>query len=261
MGASGRMRHTDIRYKGSFLIEAMVELPLFICFMVFLMFYFRVMEVQCSVGEALSYTARFVAASAYKDTSGSDCDLMDLGAATILFREKLYEYGCREEFIALGANGISLMNSDLSGNDVELTAIYDMNVPVRVFGMRYFRICQSAVSRKWIGDKDFSEEGSADEWVYVTPTGSAYHKSTQCPYLDLSIHSIRTFDLLDQRNASGHIYYPCEVCKKSGFSDIVYITDYGEVYHSSLTCSGLKRTIFMVRISETGGRHACSKCY
>ncbi len=246
--------------KASFLIETMVELPLFICFMVFILFHFRVMQTEMAVEEALSYTARFMAAGAYEDKEGSDEGLTELGEATLLFKEKLKEYDCPFQYIALGANGISLITSKLDENDIELCAFYDMNVPLTVFGSQYYRISQTAVSRKWIGDKDFGKEDEDSEWVYVTPTGSAYHSSTSCHYLDLSIRSVEQFYVGALRNKDGHIYYPCEVCGSKNTGNC-FVTDYGEVYHKSLLCSGLKRTIYMVRLSEVGNRHACSKCY
>lgn len=40
----------------------------------------------------------------------------------------------------------------------------------------------------------------------------------------------------------------------------LYITETGNKYHSSLDCSGLKRHIDAVPITEVGGMGACSKC-
>ena len=40
----------------------------------------------------------------------------------------------------------------------------------------------------------------------------------------------------------------------------VYITIYGDRYHKSRTCSGLKRTIREIMLSQVGNRAPCSKC-
>ena len=40
----------------------------------------------------------------------------------------------------------------------------------------------------------------------------------------------------------------------------IYITSQGNRYHTQLNCSGLKRTIYTVPLSQTGGRGRCSKC-
>ncbi len=249
------------RRNASFLIETMVVLPLFVCFMVFLLFHFRVMEVQSDVGQALSYTARFMAASAYRedDTSGNG-NFVNMTEATILFQAKLSEYGCPDRFIQLGRIGISLAESDLDGRDIKLSAVYNVKLPVSVFGIKSYTITQNAVSAKWIGDRSLTV-ADEDRWVYITPNGRAYHTRTDCPYLDLTIRAVSWTDLLTMRNKSGGSYKECETCgREASLFQLIYITDYGDRYHSSLTCSGLKRTILMVKPSEVGDRHACPKC-
>ena len=47
---------------------------------------------------------------------------------------------------------------------------------------------------------------------------------------------------------------------KNYVSGKVYVTDYGTCYHSDLACSGLKRTIYLILLEETGGKRACGKC-
>ena len=63
------------------------------------------------------------------------------------------------------------------------------------------------------------------------------------------------------RSENGNKYYACEICaEKINNNQIVYITNQGERYHVRLNCSGIKRTVLMVRLSEAGGRLPCSKC-
>ena len=62
------------------------------------------------------------------------------------------------------------------------------------------------------------------------------------------------------RNKDGGKYHACARCMRGTSMGGVYITDYGRNYHSSVQCSGLKRTIRAVKKSQCGGRPACSKC-
>ena len=42
--------------------------------------------------------------------------------------------------------------------------------------------------------------------------------------------------------------------------EMVYVTSSGNRYHNLATCSGLKRTVKLVKESQLGGMHACSSC-
>lgn len=74
-------------------------------------------------------------------------------------------------------------------------------------------------------------------------------------------HAAASSELNSLRNESGGKYHACEKCVHgSSKGSNVYITDQGDRYHNSLTCSGLKRTVYTARISEVPGKRACSKC-
>ena len=61
-------------------------------------------------------------------------------------------------------------------------------------------------------------------------------------------------------NTSGKSYQACELCGKNNFVSAVYITSYGTKFHTTINCSGLKRTVKSVPLSEVEGKGACSKC-
>ena len=124
------------------------------------------------------------------------------------------------------------------------------------------RTVRQAVVRAWVGYTGESfRTGQSDEIVFITPEGTVYHRSRDCTYLRLSIRQLPYNALEDARNQSGGKYAPCEYCIHSGWSgSTVYITNYGNRYHSTKNCRGLKRTVMAVPLSEVGGRRCCSRC-
>lgn len=242
----------------SFTVEAAVTVPVFVCFLGAILFFFCILQLQMKVESALHYTARSMAA--YSCLENDQEELMnpqtELVAAEILFRKQLQAQSAKTEYIVGKSLGISLLTSELKGDYVQLKAVYQIRLPISLLGVQYFPIHQTVISRKWTGA---SVEEVAGDWVYITPTGMVYHRRKSCPYLDLSIHAVSLSKVPDMRNKSGAKYEKCSRCAGEG-SEIVYITDYGTVYHCDLNCSGLKRTVYKVKESEAGGRGPCSKC-
>lgn len=132
--------------------------------------------------------------------------------------------------------------------------------PVLAFGKKL--VTKKTVVRAWVGYTGESFQNRAEQTiVYITPAGDVYHKSRDCTYIKLSIRQITAKQLGVERNQSGGRYTACIYCfRKDMQTGMVYITDYGTSYHSSAGCQGLKRTVTAVPLSETGGRHACSRC-
>lgn len=81
--------------------------------------------------------------------------------------------------------------------------------------------------------------------VYVTEYESVYHTSESCTHLDLSVHRGTKTQVEQKRNEYGGKYHACERC--GGDSALVYYTEKGDCYHSQVSCSGLKRTVRLVK--------------
>lgn len=247
--------------KGSLTVEASVIVPLFACFFAFILFFFRVMEVQLIVQSALEETGKGLAVMAVKELEepGETIDYLVLAKGMLLL--KLNDDEVIQQYVSGGALGVSLLASDFDGDDILLRANYVMRFPVRLFGIQDFLVCQSARYRKWNGWHGMLWSGSAEELVYVTEYGEVYHLHRSCAYLDLSIQRVTYAELQNLRNQNGEVYGVCEKCgKQNNKLGSVYITDYGDCYHYVLACSGLKRTIYQKQLSEIGGLPACSKC-
>ena len=93
-----------------------------------------------------------------------------------------------------------------------------------------------------------------DAYVYVTDNQAVYHMTRRCSYLTLQIQA----STLEQAKHNG--YDMCAFCGKDVQGRQVYVTNEGDRYHSSLTCSGLKRTVYRKKKSEVTGLAACSRC-
>jgi len=277
-----------IRRKASLTVETAAVMPFFACFLVFILFFSRIIQIQSGVAQALQYAGRRLAAECcdLSESNGSVTgaesgqavqpsgqggvqssladglsSALNLAKSQAYFRKELEEQNCPTKFIRGGNLGISIAQSDLSGDYIELKAVYQMRLPVGLLGNIHYQVVQESKCRKWTGflPGQDGQEGD-DEWVYYTPHGTVYHTSRSCAYLDLSIRGVPYRETGQNRNSSGGKYYPCEECGGGSAGSMVYITDYGNRYHSSLACSGLKRTVYMIRKSEATDRRMCSKC-
>ena len=240
------------RKKGSVTVETAAVLPFFVCFFVFLLYFFRILQVQECVAQALTYTGRKIAAEASLELN-EDGGMEVAGAlgSAVIFQKELKKQNCPTNFVWGGQLGISLLQSDLSEDYVELKATYRMKLPVRLLGNIKYKMAQGVKCRKWTGYHPGQDEGEEAGWLYYTQYGTVYHTSRSCSYLDLSIQGIPGSGLYGARNAGGGKYHACPYCgSKAGCGGMVYLTNYGDCYHTSLTCSGLKRTIFMIRRSK-----------
>jgi hypothetical protein len=223
-------------------------------FFVAILFFFRVLQVQTQVQESLDYASRKTACEASLVSSESGLS----GSAEVFFRKELNSYTLPASCIKGGTAGISLRSSSSSDVYVTLQAVYRVKLPIPFFHLQGIAVTQNSKSHKWTGDRgDLAE----DTYVYVTENGTVYHRSRDCSYLDLSIQSVQAADLAGLRNKNAHKYNACKDCvAKNAASGVVYITDYGTCYHIRVSCSGLKRTIYLIPLSEVGTKGACSKC-
>ena len=117
-------------------------------------------------------------------------------------------------------------------------------------------IREKAVCRAWIG---FTELELLETYVYITPGGSVYHLYADCTHLNLSIQKTTLVRAKAAKNVYGQKYSQCEICEED-FGEMVYITNEGERFHSERVCSGLKRTIRQIPISQVSGRSQCLRC-
>ncbi len=169
-----------------------------------------------------------------------------------------------------GMEGLSFYLSDFMGKEdqVDLVLSYYIRPPIILLPVDDFFMMQRVTLRGWNGyrpDKASGSEADEDEeeptYVYITETGKVYHVSESCSHLTRTIRQISFSMAKVESNIYGGKYYACELCgDKADTQGKVYITDTGDRYHSSISCSGLKRTILKIPLSDVGGRSLCKRC-
>jgi hypothetical protein len=116
----------------------------------------------------------------------------------------------------------------------------------------------------WTGVK-YEEENTAAEnqpMVYVTESGTVYHRKLGCSYLNLSVQQVSGSAVKNMKNTYGEKYQACELCSRGQEpAGVVYITKKSNRFHNRESCSALKRSVRMVKESEVSGEmSACGRC-
>lgn len=242
------------KIKASVTVEAALAVPLFFLAVVSLLYLMEIQSIRCSVRAGLQ--------AAGKQLMQDACEVTFLLPLT-LESDLVHAIGAERlerSIIDGGSKGIHCEESYLSSvtGIGTLKVRYKVRLPIPVFAAPTVSCEESMRIKTWTGYEK-SVLGNNNNIVYITETGMVYHKDYHCTHLELSIRAVQGADVSSLRNQSGGKYYPCENCK-SAAAGRVYITESGDRYHSSLSCSGLKRTIYAVPISEAAGKGACSRC-
>ncbi len=281
--------------RASMTLEAALVLPVFIFFMANVLYIFEMIRLQSNMLSALHETGTRMAEYAYfyryglSDLAvlgndgipggGGDMSVTPGDAASIAISLIMSEGYVRSEVSKFlgdgylshsclegGSGGISYLRSSiLAGDDmIRLVADYRVKPFIPMGNLEGFSLQSRFVAHAWVGfdeGGDGGSSGSEDEpIVFITPTGTVYHKTRQCTYLKPSIEVIPAELLGSARNNGGGKYYPCEQCRPSR-SGLVVITTEGNRYHSSSSCSSIKRTVLEVPLSSVKDHmKACSKC-
>ena len=282
-------RKQPIRRHASYTVEASIVMPIFVFTCACILLFFRVLAVEWGVSVALNETAREAALYGGSWTV-QEHDMADTGQeplsavddvqnamghdasekgqkdakltvmATTLARARILTEKVPLQFIRFQAVGLDFSDSCVDDKDIDLVVSYVIPMPVRFFGIDRMKVTQRAKAHRWVGFDPSEGIGQEGSLVYVTEYGTAYHRSRGCSYLNPSIKAVAKAGVDQKRNSSGHKYYSCPLC--GGNASTVYITTYGEHYHSNIGCSGLKRTIRAITQQEATaeGFHACGKC-
>lgn len=142
--------------------------------------------------------------------------------------------------------------------EIHICVEYQLKLPFPDIFQAGMKREEEIVAKGWTGYVPCNFGGKKEEIVYVAENGVVYHRDYSCTHLDLTIRPVAMSEVDGLRNEYQGKYKPCEKCNPHG--NVVYITQMGDKYHENIQCSGLKRKIYSVPISEVIGKGECKRC-
>lgn len=237
--------------KGAMTLEAALVLPLFLFAVSFFLSMFLMLQAQYIVGNALNRAAAETAL--LRERTPGEVETLTKAA----FYKELASQNCPFSLIQGGIAGFSWKNTRVDESCIDIMVSYRIRFPVGLFGKRTMKVADTCRMHRWVGWREDGSGSFGEDWVFVTPTQSVYHVSRNCSHLKLSIKTMGVSGL----KHDGISYAPCGHCTKGqAMGRTIYVTDEGDCYHYRMDCSGLKRTIYMIKKSEAGGKKPCSRC-
>lgn len=247
--------------KGSLTVEAVFILPFFflICMALFCFsgVYAAQTELTVRLGAEAERTAMY--------SSGYGAIIPEADA-----RQKLVRGAVRSSMVSwtagqvkdnLWIDRLKLSGSVIDQEVISFAASYEFTPWVSFPGLGRWTLQAAAEVYPWVGDSGEWKDDDSGEMVYVSNNREVYHTHGDCSYLDIHMRELPRRKAGFVRNASGNRYRPCEkCCKGAGTTDSVYVTGRGTHYHSTLSCSGLSRSVRLVPRAEVSGIPLCSRC-
>lgn len=261
--------------EGSMTVEAALILPFFLMIILSLLSFMEIIRLQNGITMALREAGMPMSVYAYgydyiRNESGVDLSgvlpnlVLSYGYAGDKVEDYLGEEYLQNAPLIYGAKSIQYYQSSImEENDViDLVASYGVEPDFNVSFLPPIHLVSRYYGRAWTGYEvsGKSEAMTADINVYITPRGTVYHMSRFCTHLQFTIMACPVEELEARRNEEGARYRACIMCGGGLGKDKVYITTDGDCYHSSVKCSGLKRTVDVVPLSQVGNRGKCSRC-
>lgn len=236
--------------EGSATVEATLALPIFLCAMSMILMMGQSIVTEVKIQHAVTKTAQICAG---QKALNRKPDVFQ--AFYSVFQMSSGDSSC----IAGKKAGIHLnLKEKKDGEQIEIQANYRLRIIGCFLGELSCYKTVTATQRVFCGYSAHGSEleGGGESIVYVAKTGDVYHTSLSCSHICITISGDAVEQFMKHSNLDA-----CEKCiKKREKLSRLYITEYGECFHSSLHCSGLKRSVRAVKLSEVGNMKMCSRC-
>lgn len=261
------------KVKGSMTVEAAVVLPLFLFFFLQLGSAIEMIRLHGNLQLALWEVGNRLSVYGHVLEDGDvmvpDSLLTELAGVALSYTyvkgeiiDYLGERYLESSPLSSGSSSLQFLESDFRTEEdtFELTVTYSVSPLGGLAAFKPFRMANKYYGRLWTGYEISVCEPPEEDYVFVAENGEVYHADSQCTHLKLSIKEVSLAEALVSRNDQGEKYEACQLCCGEVSSGEMYITSQGDCYHSLGECSGLKRTVKRMTVTEAMDYRPCSRC-
>lgn len=266
-----RVTSFAFRQRAFISIEAAICLSLFTLAVMSFLSFGTVMNQRMKLEVALRNTASKIAQdyAIYDAIATGEASLIEdfavRGIGTVasgqLLLEELGKDNLDKSCICDGYSGISFLYSDILDDEeyVDLVISYKMKLPFKIIPLPDIKMTQRSRIYPWAGIQVFKDNEEDGEYVYLTKTGTVFHKTLSCKHLNIKVSKLAISEVNGVRNDSGGKYYPCQICYEDE-DLIIFITKSGTAYHGDKECPTISRDVRKVAKEDCIGIPACKSC-
>ena len=234
---------------GSMTVETALVFPLFIFVLYAVFCVSQLFIASHEIHNGLVETARYAAKYAY-----SQKDMLTSQMSLNWKFTKYVDDTCLAN-IKGGAKRVRISVTEEEGKKgvLRLQADAKLMLAIPFLGTYKMHLQEVVYQKKFIGYIEGAMDCEQEGYVYVAETGSVYHTSLSCTHICLQIVPAASLADIGQRKC-------CQRCMKEGRLQGEYAAVYGDCIHNNLNCSGIKRTIRVIKKEQIGDMPQCSKC-
>lgn len=252
----GSSSHNYFLRDASLTVEASIIIPIFLIVMMSISSIIYVIYSDIRIRQAIVEEAKYRAMISYDN---SEYGIEDIKSRVM---ERIGDKIANSSFVDYEMGGIDFSESDLSNKEIiNITVNYHVKIPYDLIGSHRYHLKERIVMHTLTGYVNgLNGLANGEKIVYVSETGNVYHRNINCSHIRLNIIETTASEVEILRNTEGSKYRSCSICHSSLSDDVIYITSDGARYHNTLMCSGLKRNISAVPLSQVPDRRPCSRC-
>ena len=127
---------------------------------------------------------------------------------SVLIKNLGSEYA-KEHNIKGGNSGIKIICYSYDSSTIQAAAEYSVKNPFDIFGIGYIKVVQEFTYEVWLGEKyagDYGKDKDNTDSVFITRTGTVYHKTRNCPALYIDVKMVDFSQINNYRNKNGSYF-------------------------------------------------------